>query len=238
MNAYDLSRGFIDYSFENPTNIKPNHYALYFFAIEHCNRLGWKREFGLPTTMTMEATGIRSYNTYKKTFDELERFGFFIVKERSKNQYSSNIIELSKFDKALNKALDKALIKHTTKQSDKKITKQSESNKQADSNTGVPIKNYREFAHLKISFEDFEKLNAEYSKNLIDEVLDKIENYKKNTQYRSLFLTAKNWLKKEKSFAKEENITEKPIAGRMTESVMMSNFNAFMNVKIPGLEDG
>lgn len=40
--------------------------------------------------------------------------------EKSKNQYSSNIIALSFFnkapDKAPNNALDKALIKHTTKQ--------------------------------------------------------------------------------------------------------------------------
>jgi hypothetical protein len=36
--------------------------------------------------------------------------------EKSKNQYSSNIIALSNFNKALDKALDKALIKHTTKQ--------------------------------------------------------------------------------------------------------------------------
>ena len=118
MNSYELSRKFVDFSFENPTKIKPNHYALYFFAIEHCNRLGWKKEYGLPTTMTMEAIGIRSYNTYIKTFNELVDFGFFTLKERSKNQYSANIIELSNFNKALDKALDKAFIKHATKQSE------------------------------------------------------------------------------------------------------------------------
>ncbi len=127
MNSYDLSRAFINFSFENPTKIKPNHYALYFFAIEQCNRLGWKKQFGLPTTMAMEAIGIKSYNTYIKTFDELEAFSFFKVLERSKNQYSSNIIELSKFDKALDKALDKAFIKHDTKH----LIKQSESTVQS-----------------------------------------------------------------------------------------------------------
>ena len=38
--------------------------------------------------------------------------------EVSKNQYSSNIIAISKFNKAYNKALDNALIKHTSKQSE------------------------------------------------------------------------------------------------------------------------
>lgn len=118
MNSYDLSRRFINFSFENPTKIKPNHYALYFFAVEHCNRLGWKQNFGLPTTMAMEAIGIRSYNTYINTFNELVEFKFFICIEKSKNQYSSNIIALSNFNKALDKALDKAMIKHTTKQSE------------------------------------------------------------------------------------------------------------------------
>ena len=118
MNGYELSRNFVNFSFENPSKIKPNHYALYFFAIEHCNRLGWKKEYGLPTTMTMEAIGIKSYNTYIKTFNELVEYGFFNLIERSKNQYSANIIELSNNDKALDKALDKAFIKHATKQSE------------------------------------------------------------------------------------------------------------------------
>ena len=54
MDIYTLNRNFVDFSFENPSKIKPNHYALYFFSIEHCNRLGWKKEFGLPTTMTIQ----------------------------------------------------------------------------------------------------------------------------------------------------------------------------------------
>lgn len=95
---------------------------LYFFCVEHCNRLGWKKEFGLPTQMAMEAIGIRSYNTYIKTLHELVDYGFIIMVEKSKNQYSSNIIALSNFDKALDKAptkaLDKAMIKHLTKHSE------------------------------------------------------------------------------------------------------------------------
>ncbi len=134
MNSYELSRKFTDFSFENPSKVKPNHYALYFFAIEHCNRLGWKKEFGLPTTMTMEAIGIKSYNTYSNTFNELVEFGFFELVERSKNQYSANIIALSNFNKALDKALDKAFVKHDTKHCS--ITQQSidSINKQITSN--------------------------------------------------------------------------------------------------------
>src|SRR5690554_7901546 len=104
MNGYDLGRKWFDYCFANPEKIKPNHTALYMFCIEHCNRLGWKKKFGLPTTMAKEAIGIRSYNTYIKTLNDLVEFGFIKIIEKSKNQYSSNIVALSNFDKARDRA--------------------------------------------------------------------------------------------------------------------------------------
>lgn len=116
MNSYELYRSFFDWCFENPQKVTPSHVAIYCFSVEHCNRLGWKRNFGLPTTMVMEAVGIKSYNTYSKAFNDLVEFGFITLVEKSRNQYSANIIALSKFNKALDKALDKALIKHNAKQ--------------------------------------------------------------------------------------------------------------------------
>lgn len=116
MNSYNLSRNFWNFSFENPHMVKPNHIALYFFAMEHCNRLGWKKNFGLPTTMSMEAIGIKSYSVYKKTFDELVTMGFFEVLQLSKNQYTSNVIALKEFNKAPDNALDKAGVTHASTQ--------------------------------------------------------------------------------------------------------------------------
>jgi hypothetical protein len=118
MNGYELSRAFWDYAFEHPEKIRPIHSAIFFFAIEHCNRLGWKVKFGFPTTMAMDAIGVKSYNTYTRALSELVDYGFIEMIQQSKNQYSANIIALSKNDEALDKALDKALIKHGTKQSE------------------------------------------------------------------------------------------------------------------------
>jgi len=113
--GYELSRVWFDFCFENPDKVRTIHTALYFFAIEHCNRLGWKEKFGLPTEMSKEALGIKSWHTYIKAFNDLIEWGFFILVQRSKNQYSSNIIALSKNDEANDEALDEALTKHVSK---------------------------------------------------------------------------------------------------------------------------
>jgi hypothetical protein len=117
MNTYVMSRRFWDWSYAKPSLVKPIHSAIYFFAIDHCNRMGWKREYGFPTVMTMEAIGVSSYNTYKKGLDDLVEWGFIKMIERSKNQFSSNIIALSFFDEAQyeadDKALDRAVSKHS-----------------------------------------------------------------------------------------------------------------------------
>lgn len=57
---------------------------------------------------------------------------------------------------------------------------------------------YRKFDHLKISVEEYEKLKLlGFTKNQIDDILDRVQNYKRNKQYSSLFLTAKNWLQRD-----------------------------------------
>jgi hypothetical protein len=132
MNSYELSRKFWDFAFENPDRIKPIHAAIYFFAIEHCNRLGWKEKFGLPSQMVMEAIGVKNWRTYSQGLNELIEFDFIKLIEKSTNQYSSNIIAIVNFTKADTKALDKALQKHGTKQSKSivSIDKQETNNKE------------------------------------------------------------------------------------------------------------
>jgi len=118
MNGYNLIRDWYNYKFENPSRVKASHSDFYCYLIDRWNRLGQKNEFGLPTSVTMEALGIGSYNSYKKTLQDLIDFGFIKLVTESKNQYQSKVIALSKNDKASDKSLDEAHNKAPDKATD------------------------------------------------------------------------------------------------------------------------
>lgn len=118
LNSYELSRRWFNWCFENPEKVKPTHHAIYFFAIEHCNRLGWKEKFGFPTQMTMDAIGIKKTQTYTDHLKDLVDYGFIKLVEKSTNQHSANIISLLTAMPKNGKALDKALLKQRFKQTD------------------------------------------------------------------------------------------------------------------------
>lgn len=151
MNIYELNRQFWDFAFENTGKIKPNHIAVYQFALEHCNRLGWKKQFGFPTSMVLDATGIKSYSVYKSTFDDLVEYNLFDVIEYSKNQYSSNIIALKENYKANSKANTKALDKAFTKH----MSKHLQSTCQSTDSIDIPLYNKQTYLEKEIKKENF-----------------------------------------------------------------------------------
>jgi len=170
MNSYELSRGWFDFSFENPELIKPVHSAIYFFAVEHCNRLGWKEKFGFPSQMTMDAIGVKNYQTYGKALKDLVSWGFIIMIEQSKNQYSANIISICATTKnrtAHSKALDKALLKHGSKQTRSTASSIVSIDKQLNHKTIKPLNQEEEGVYKKIS-----TLSDEYKSN--DRILEAV----------------------------------------------------------------
>ena len=100
MTGYEFSRRWFDFSFANTKRVKPIHTAIYFFAVERCNRLGWKSEFGFPTDLAMEALGIKNYKTYIRALQDLVKWEFIKWIQKSKNQYTANVIALVKNAKA------------------------------------------------------------------------------------------------------------------------------------------
>jgi len=198
MNGYELSRKWFDWSFENPEKISPNHSALYFFAIEHCNRLGWREKFGFPTEMAKDAIGIKSYTTYIKTLNDLVDWGFIKMVEKSKNQYSSNIIALTNFDKALVKALDKAIVKHVVKQVESTcesiVSIDKQINNKLITNNNVEFEKFWDLYNKKVDSKKCKDKFIKLSKNEIDNIFEKLPLYIQATpeiQYRKNPLT---WL--------------------------------------------
>ena len=107
MNTYELSRAFFAWCYDNPEKVDTNAVALYFYIIEHSNRLGWKEKFGLPSEMAKCAIGVKNYKTYIKALELLVQNGFIKMLEKSKNQYTANIIALVNFTKASPKHVPK-----------------------------------------------------------------------------------------------------------------------------------
>jgi len=130
MTGYELTRNWYNFKFNNPTRCRSIHSDLYFYIVDLWNRVGQKKDFGLPTSIALELMNV-SYNTYKKTLDDLIEFGFIILVKDSRNQHSSKVIALSKITKATNKALDKATIKAVDKPIDTII---EQSNKEQSNN--------------------------------------------------------------------------------------------------------
>lgn len=151
---YELSRDFWNFCFENPDLAKPNEIALYFFILEHNNRLGWKPKFGLPASMAMEALSIKSPNTYNKSLNNLVDWGFINMISKSKNQWSSCVVAVLKFKSARTSALDVALIQHGSRHEygsdsiDKQIYKYT--NLQERENIRTPEKEFEYFVSVEI----------------------------------------------------------------------------------------
>jgi hypothetical protein len=77
------------------------------------------------------------------------------------------------------------------------IKKRREEKREEEKEEVQEKEQYRAFAHLSLSQDEFDKLNKDYTKQQIDEILDSIENFANNKKYRSLNLTARQWLKKQ-----------------------------------------
>jgi hypothetical protein len=100
INGYTLHKQWFDFAFDNPDKVTPAHGAVISWLIELNNKMDWRAKFASPASQTMAATGIKSYNTYKKVFENLVGWGFITVITAAKNQHTACVIALSNFDRA------------------------------------------------------------------------------------------------------------------------------------------
>ncbi|NNK76666.1 MAG: hypothetical protein HKP42_11480 [Maribacter sp.] len=152
MTGYELSRAWFDFAYEHP-DVRPSHHALYLHTVEICNRLGWKETFDLPTAYSMEMLGISNYRTYKRSLDDLIKWGFIRMVRRSKNQHRANVVALAKNTNAVYDATTKALslqnrsTASNTKPSNYKLLKRRKLSEIAISELPNPFKNIYELAN-------------------------------------------------------------------------------------------
>lgn len=167
MNSYDLHRAWFDFAFENQGVVSPNHTAMYAWFVELNNRMGWAKEFSSPASQTMAAIGVKHHATYKKTLDDLVKFGFVKVVKESKNQWTACVIALTKNSKAHSRALDKALSRHVTKQEESTPQGTCDINKPLNLKTLKPL-NFKTYigadAKKKSDDEDLDQVDASLKK--------------------------------------------------------------------------
>jgi len=169
INGYSLTRKWFDFCFENPDLIRPSHSALYLYILDVWNRFGQKEKFGLPALHTMEAIGIKSKNTYYKTFYELIEFGFIKIIQKSINQNTANIISLtaiSNFKSAGKSAHDSALIQQVSQQVSQQV-EHSITSKQLNKETSEPFivgneKDREHFSNIP-TLEEYQKYFFNYA---------------------------------------------------------------------------
>ena len=206
MNGYDLSHNFYEWAFSNREDFKPTVSALYFYLVEMCNTLGWKKEFSISAKECMEGMGVSGYNTYKNAYDVLCKHGFIKVVKKSCNHYQANVITLLNFDRVTNKVTDKVTdeVEHYPIKIEQGNDKGNyESNYQSNGDIHKTINNktiktikqeiipetevseksnkkqkikFSEFVSL--TQEEYNKRVEEYSESAAKEMIDILNNYK------------------------------------------------------------
>jgi len=111
MNGYQLTDAWFEFRFQHPEKVSHAHTELYFYLVYHWNKLSQKEKFGLPSAITMEATGIRNYKTYRKCINDLAEFGFIRIISQAINQHQAVVVAWGKNTKADTEALTEALTK-------------------------------------------------------------------------------------------------------------------------------
>jgi len=224
MNGYDLSHKFFEWAFNNREDFKPAVSALYFYLVEICNTLGWKKEFSISAKECMEGMGVSGYNTYKSAFDVLCKHGFIKVVKKSCNHYQANVITLLNFDRVTDKVTNKVIDELTNEvdvypikieQGNNKGNYQSNGDIHKTTNnktiktikqeiipeTEVSVKSnkkqkikFSEFVSL--TQEEYNKLIQEHSESATKRMIEILNNYKGSSgkKYKSDYLAILNWV--------------------------------------------
>ena len=181
------------------------HFSEFLLAVSYYYR---RKEYTIKQKFVQ-----RYFNTYKKTMD------FIIDSKKTGSDGGKQRVENQKIKEQTLERVVEAPVEPNNKLLNSNNKEESINNK---------LINYRAFAHLSISFSDFNKLIAEgFTKDQIDLTLNSVENFKGNKKYKSLYLTSLNWLKKNHPKA------SKPIEGETEEEKdLRIRIESFKKIKV------
>jgi len=165
--------------------------------------------------MAKDKRGFMLYADMKETFDQLPddkaasliRHIFAYVNDE--NPTSNDLIiniAFAPIKQQLKRDLDKYRDKclknkeNANKRWDANVSDGTKRNaNDADNDKGIDkdIDIFREKDHLHITWGEMNKLIDEFGEEKADTYINQVLNYRKNTKYKSLYLTALNWLKRD-----------------------------------------
>jgi DNA-binding transcriptional MerR regulator len=194
-----IHRKFLDWEWFNKSEAV--HLFIYLLLKANHKDASWqgtevkRGEFISSLGKISSDTGI-SLQTLRTLLKKLESTNEIEVK--STNKFTT--VTICKYDSYQDETEDtnKQLTNNQQTTNKQLTTNKNDKNKKNEENI------YRRFAHLCLTQDEFEGLKINWTEEQINEILDQIENYAKNKAYKSLNLTAQNWLKKSYPIKKDE----------------------------------
>jgi len=123
--------------------------------------------------------------------------------------------DLKKWESKSQRNRENALIrwdKENANASERMRNNAKNADRENDSDTVNDSEIYKEEGHLRITWNDMNKLIDEFGEEKANDYINQVLNYRKNNKYKSLYLTALKWLKRDRKASEERKRTKSKLA--------------------------